>query len=269
MRILTLLMVLLVAPPAQAVVKVLHGAFEQGGFVMAETTPGAKVRLGNEEVPVDETGLFAVGFTRDQKSPARLMVTLPDGTRKKFEWKLKKRTYKVQKITGVDQKYVEPPPEVMARIEADAKKINAAREVFEPLPFLRESFAWPASGTLTGFYGSARWFNGKERSWHKGLDIANVTGTPVYAANGGIVRLALPDSYFNGNVVLIDHGHQIVTLYSHLDSLTVRDGQAVKRGQKIGTIGSTGRSTGPHLHLGLYWRKLPLDPRLLLKGAPQ
>ncbi|MDE0724133.1 MAG: M23 family metallopeptidase [Alphaproteobacteria bacterium] len=128
-----------------------------------------------------------------------------------------------------------------------------------------QSFIQPVEGyRISGVYGSRRVFNGQERSWHKGTDFAAPTGTSVKAPADAVVTLALADSFFNGNLIVLDHGHQVYTIYAHLDKMDVKKGDLVKQGVKIGEVGSTGRSTGPHLHWGLYWRNMALDPNLLL-----
>ncbi|MGH2436417.1 MAG: M23 family metallopeptidase, partial [bacterium] len=102
-------------------------------------------------------------------------------------------------------------------------------------------------------------YQGKPRGWHRGTDFAAPVGTPVYAANHGIVRLAelLPVS---GNAVFIDHGIGIITSYLHLSAIHVRAGQPVQKGDRIGGVGSTGLATGPHLHWALRTNGTLVDP---------
>jgi murein DD-endopeptidase MepM/ murein hydrolase activator NlpD len=120
-------------------------------------------------------------------------------------------------------------------------------------------------GRITGIFGSQRILNGVKKSPHNGLDIAAPEGTSVYAMTDGIVRLTGKNYYYNGNFVFIDHGQGLSSLYLHMSRLNVKDGQIVKKGVKIGEVGTTGRSTGPHLHWSVQWYNKRIDPECLLK----
>lgn len=117
-------------------------------------------------------------------------------------------------------------------------------------------FVWPTSGKISqGF----RWY-------HKAIDIANETGTPILAADSGKVIVAgWPDNVGYGNRVVIDHGNGFVTLYAHMSRIAVTEGQTVARGSVIGYMGSTGRSTGPHLHFEIRLKGVNQDPMAYLK----
>ena len=123
-------------------------------------------------------------------------------------------------------------------------------------------------GRISGVYGSQRILNGKPRSPHNGLDIAVPKGTPVMAAADGIVALVHEDMFYTGKTVMIDHGHGLTSVYIHMDSIRVADGQRVTKGAPIGTVGMTGRATGPHLHWGVTWFGTHLDPALLIAEKP-
>lgn len=249
---------ILCALPAQALE--LSGRFAQGGFIFGRTTPQTTVQIEGKTLTSDEQGYFVYGLSRH--APAEVTVRVEGRTRSII---VEPREYDVQHIKGVKKRHVTPDPKDMKRIRADSRAIKQARSVFEPLAFFNQRFVLPVSGTITGVYGSSRTYNGEERSWHKGLDIATPTGTPISAPADGVVRLALEESFFNGNLIILDHGHQFMTIYAHLDSMAVKAGEKVKQGQHIGAVGTTGRSTGPHLHWGLYWHNVALDPQLLLQ----
>ena len=256
---------LLFSLPVQALE--VTGAFTQGGFLFGQTEPGAKVKVGKLNVPVAKDGQFVVGLGRHAEAEVKVVATLLSGKTKEQVVLIEPRTYKTQHIKGVKKKHVTPmDPKDLAQIKSDKEQILLARAKFAAFDSFKQQFALPVSGTITGVYGSRRTYNGKERNWHKGLDIANKTGTPVYAPADGEVRLALDNSFFNGNLIILDHGHQFITIYAHLDSMDVAAKQQVKQGDLLGKVGTTGRSTGPHLHWGLYWRNMALDPSLLLKG---
>ena len=166
----------------------------------------------------------------------------------------------------VARAYVEPPPEVQSRIQEEAGRTRQILGVFSlprrwRLPMLR-----PVPGEISGAFGLRRVFNGQPRSRHKGLDLRGTAGTPVLAAADGTVALA-EELYFSGNVVYIDHGLGLFSIYAHLSAIDVLPGQQLSRGQAIGRIGSTGRSTGPHLHLGCYVLATAVDPVPLMEAG--
>ena len=127
-------------------------------------------------------------------------------------------------------------------------------------------FVQPVKGIITGVFGSQRVLNGKPKSPHRGLDIANNEGTPVVSTNDGIVILAEPDLYYTGGTIVVDHGYGVKSIYAHLASVDVTLNSKIKKNEVIGTVGSTGRSTGPHLHWGIMVFDTYVDPELLLKN---
>jgi hypothetical protein len=164
----------------------------------------------------------------------------------------------------VPPKFVEPAPEDMERIKAEEQlktKVFAA-SALEPL--WTASFRAPVSAAPTDSFGTRRMFNGKLASIHKGMDFRAATGTPVRAANGGVVVLARP-LYFEGNCVVIDHGLGLFTLYLHLSRISVSEGERVATADRLGLSGATGRVTGPHLHWAVRWQGAYLDPAKLLR----
>lgn len=242
-----------------------QGVLKQGGAVYGTVNPGDKVRVNGEGVPVGPQGRFVYGI--DRYAPMELILTVQRARGQTHSQTLlvEPRTYPTQYVKGVQQKHVTPPAEETARIEQETQQILAARNTFSPSFFLAQGFRWPLENRpTTGVYGSRRFYNGEERSWHKGVDLAAPTGTPVFAPAPGTVVLALPNSFFNGNLLVVDHGHQIFTIYAHLNKMLVKAGDTLATGQTIAEVGTTGRSTGPHLHWGLYWRNMALDPALFI-----
>ena len=124
----------------------------------------------------------------------------------------------------------------------------------------------PVKGRITTEFGVRRVLNGKQRSPHSGVDIAAKVGTPVKASNGGKVLLA-GSLYLSGNTVVVDHGWGMITLYAHLDRIAATKGQLVERGDTVGTVGMTGRATGPHLHFGAFIRGVKVDPLQLIEAT--
>jgi len=267
--IASLALAALFATPARAEVPLaLDGKLVQGALVIARTAPGASVTLDGKPIAIDATGAFALGFTHDAKRVWTLVVKSASGETLTRTLAVAPRKFSVQRIDGIDQKYVEPPPEVMKRIEEEYFLVRKAREAQSAEPFWRTGFIWPAAGRISGVYGSQRIVNGKPLRPHFGVDLAAMPGTPVRAAASGTVTLAHGDLYFSGKTVIIEHGLGVSTLYIHMQELKVATGDKVTQGQVIGTIGTTGRSTGPHLHWGLNWGQEYLDPATIVGPMP-
>ncbi len=170
--------------------------------------------------------------------------------------------YREQHLT-VAPSYVNPGAEALERIRRERSRIGAAIAQFSASPPAGFVLQPPAPGARSDSFGSRRFFNNEPRSPHRGMDISGQRGTPVVAPLAGTV-IERDDFYFTGNAVFVDHGQGLVTLYAHLDSIDVEAGQCVAAGQRLGSIGSTGRVTGPHLHFATYLNGTAVDPRLLL-----
>lgn len=247
----------------------LRGDFIQGGLITGNTVPGSKISLDGKAIEVGRDGLFIFGLGRDAPAEVRLEAVLPDGKRESRTLKVKQRKYRIQRIDGLPRKMVTPSAEALKRIRREGAAIRAARAVFTHETNFKAGFIWPAKGRISGVYGSQRILNGEPRRPHLGIDIAAPTGTPVLATAAGAVMLAEKDLYFTGGTIIIEHGHGLSSVYSHLSRIDVRKGQSVSRGQKIGAVGSTGRSTGPHLDWRINWYQERLDPMLLVGPMPK
>jgi murein DD-endopeptidase MepM/ murein hydrolase activator NlpD len=163
----------------------------------------------------------------------------------------------------VEEKYVQPDPVTLQRIAADKVVKDAAFAHLMSEPLWSGSFRSPVPFTATDSFGTRRMFNGELASVHRGTDFHAPSGTPVLAANDGQVIIARP-MFYEGNLVVIDHGQQFTTLYMHLSKIEVKVGDRVKKGQRLGLSGATGRVTGPHLHLSARWQGEWVDPVVLL-----
>ena len=167
------------------------------------------------------------------------------------------------------QSKVTPDPESLQRINSEKAEMEKARRQSDPLAYFLSGFHWPATGRISGVYGSQRILNGKPRRPHYGTDIAAPEGTPVAAMAAGKVAFVHPGMFFNGKTVLIDHGLGLRSVYIHLSATAVRAGDTVAAGQRIGAIGATGRATGPHLHFALTLEHIQIDPELVLGKMPE
>jgi murein DD-endopeptidase MepM/ murein hydrolase activator NlpD len=247
----------------------LEGVLVQGGLLRGQVAPGSAVWLDGQALRVSLEGRFVFGFDRDAPARAVLAVRRPDGREDRRVLGVARRTYDVQRIDGLPPREVTPSEQDLARIEAEAELIEAAKRRDTEGVGFSQQVAWPALGRISGVYGSQRILNGEPRAPHRGIDVAAPPGTPVGAMASGVVSLAEPDLYFTGGTVMIDHGHGVHSIYVHLQDVLVEVGQEMAQGAILGTVGSSGRATGPHLHWGIYWFDRALDPALLVGPMPE
>jgi len=258
MRILLSLFFLLITTSSFAAT--FQGKFIQGSFILGKTEAGSEVLIDKKKVKITSDGYFAFGLGRDRKND--VVITINE---KKIIKKVFKREYKIQRIDGLEEKKVTPPEEVYERIKRENKWIGEARAINSDLDFFKNKFINPLENAIvTGVYGSQRILNGKPKWPHYGIDFAAEEGTKIKAMLGGVVTLAESDLFYTGGTLIFDHGHGISTLYMHMKTLMVKKGQKVKQGDVIGTVGSTGRSTGAHLDVRLNWFHVRLDPATVL-----
>ena len=244
----------------------LKGSFMQGSFVLGKTEPNSNITIDKKVIKVSKDGYFAFGIGRDRKNNVIIKVK-KDGKIEIIEKKILKKKYRIQKINGLPQKQVTPPKEVYERIKNDNILIGKARSINSDLDFFKNKFIKPINNAIiTGVYGSQRILNGKPRRPHYGLDYAAKEGTPIKAMLDGVVTLAEKDLYFTGGTIIFDHGHGISTLYMHMKDVNVVKGQNILQGEIVGTVGQTGRSTGPHLDIRLNWFDVKLDPETVLSN---
>ncbi len=258
---------LLTLSAAQASVS-LDGEAVQGGLLFGKAPAGSQVLLDGEEWMVSDEGHFVFGFGRDETEARRLEVALPDGETWQQSIEPAEREFDIQRIDGLDQDHVTPPPEVLQRIREDAAATSRARRLRDQRTDWTDGFIWPVEGPITGVYGSQRILNGQPRNPHWGLDIAAPTGTEVRAPAGGRVSLAHPDMYFSGGTLFIDHGHGLVSAFLHLSEILVSEGERIEQGEIIARVGATGRATGPHLDWRMNIGSTRVDPELLLGDPP-
>lgn len=271
----------LATPLAARVPFRVEGPFTPGGLVTVALPPGARdLMVNGAPVPEAAPGVYLVGFGRDETGTVRLSARGSDGTLLATEIPLAPRSFAIQRLPALGTTDTPAPDWVKRRETEIAKTVSAKREAASRTSESggwREPFRQPVSGRITGVYGSQRIYGGLPRNPHWGLDIAAPTGTPVRAPASGIVRLADGPFLIEGNLVLLDHGAGLVSVYIHLHEIRVKPGDRVRAGDVLGTVGSTGRSTGPHLHWGLSLLRpaegqapppeIRLDPALVVRGG--
>ncbi|MDC6482218.1 M23 family metallopeptidase [Pelagibacteraceae bacterium] len=261
-KLLFLIIIFFYLSPIYAVE--LKGDFFQGNLIVGKTEPGSKIYIDNKEIKVSNQGFFAFGLNKNRKNDV-LIKEFKNGTTKNILKKVYKKKYKIQRINGLPSKQVTPPKEVYERIKNDNKLIVKARATDSDLTYFNNKFVVPIENSIiTGVYGSQRILNGIPKSPHYGLDFAAKEGTKIKAMLDGVVTLSENDLYYTGGTVIFDHGHGVSTLYMHMKDIYVKKGQKLKQGQAIGTVGKTGRSTGPHLDIRLNWFGVKLDPASVL-----
>lgn len=241
------------------------GKFLQGSYIVGKTYPNAKVFVDNKSLKVSKNGYFVFGLSKDRKNNVVIKI-VQNGEYKLIEKKVFKRKYNIQRIDGLPKKQVTPPKEVYDRIKNDNKLIGQARSIDSDLVFFKDKFLPPLKKSIiTGVYGSQRILNGLPKNPHYGLDFAAKEGTAIKAMLDGTVTLVEKNMYYTGGTIIFDHGHGVSTLYMHLKDVLVKKGDTIKKGEIIGTVGKTGRSTGAHLDIRLNWFDVKLDPKLVLE----
>ena len=243
----------------------LEGYFIQGGYVKGKTSSKIKIKFENRAVYLDKKNKFILGFGRDYSEVANLKFNIDNKWINK-RLKIKKNKYKIQKIDGLPKKFVSPPKEIYERIIRENKLIAKVRTLNSKIDYTFQDFLLPANGIITGIFGSQRILNGKPRRPHYGIDIAAKKGSKVISPTDAIVRLSEKDLYFTGGTIMLDHGHGITSVYSHLSKVLVKKNDKIQKGDVIGLIGSTGRSTGPHLDWRINWFDQRLDPMMFIKN---
>jgi murein DD-endopeptidase MepM/ murein hydrolase activator NlpD len=246
----------------------LPGSIRQGEMVIGRVPPGSQVLIGERDVRVADDGWFVFGAGRDSTGVQRVEAILPGGRRSSVEVEIEGREWRIERVDGLPQSTVTPDPVLAERIAREQARVIEARKRDDDRTDFLHGFIWPVEGRVSGVYGSQRILNGTPRNPHYGLDVAVPTGTPLKAPAAGVVIFADPDLYLTGGTLTIDHGHGISSTFIHLSRLDRKVGDRVEQGEIVGAVGATGRATGPHMHWGMNWFDVRLDPQLLLPTRP-
>ncbi|MGJ4729585.1 peptidoglycan DD-metalloendopeptidase family protein [Luteimonas sp. SDU101] len=237
----------------------------QGAMVIGKVPPGSRVDYAGRSLRTTGYGTVVFGVGRDTAGPLTVQVTRPDGSSEQARIAVAPRDWPLQRVDGVPPRTVDPPPATAERIRREQARVAEARLRDDARADFARPFLQPVEGRISGRFGRARVYNGKPGAPHSGMDIAAASGTPVRAPAAGIVTFAEADLYLTGGTLLIDHGHGISSNFLHLSRIDVRVGDRVEQGQVVAAVGSTGRSTGPHLHWGMSWFDVRIDPQLVLE----
>ena len=248
----------------------LEGDPIQGGLLWGQVAPGAEVSVDGKPLPVMPDGAFLLGIGRDANTEITLVTEVD--ARCEQVVAIGQRDYRIQRVEGVPQKTVTPPEDVLERIARERALVREAKSMRlerpEFLQSVRSGLSWPATGRISGVYGSQRFYNGTPGSPHYGVDVARPTGHPVVAPGPGVITLAEPDLFYSGGTVILDHGYGLSSSFLHLSEVLVEVGDEVTAGTLLGKVGATGRATGPHLDWRMSWFDQRIDPQLLVPPMP-
>ena len=239
----------------------------QGAMVIGNTHPAAIVEYAGRTLRVTPYGSFVFGIGRDATGEAVLRIKQPATGWIEHRIAITPRDWPIENINGVPPATVNPPKAIAERIEREQARVVAVRSRDDERTGFAQGFIWPVQGRISGRFGNQRVYNGTPKSAHSGMDIAAPTGTPIKAPADGVVTFADPGLYLTGGTVVLDHGHGISSNFLHLSRIDAKVGDMVKQGDIIGAVGATGRATGPHLHWGMNWFDVRIDPLLVLERA--
>jgi len=244
-------------------------ALVPGGIALLELSDykqDTKVFFENKRVAVfpyknDWVAMAGIGLST-KPGDYEFSIKHADGQSETRKINVKYKKYEEQHLTIKNKRKVNPNKEDNKRIAAESKRKKKAKTLFtETTPNV--DFIWPVTGRISSIFGLRRFFNEQERRPHSGLDIAAAEGTPVKAtADGKVIEAG--DFFFSGNMIFIDHGQGVISLYAHLSEINVAPGDTVKQGDIIGKVGQTGRVTGPHLHFAIITNQTTIDPVFML-----
>lgn len=254
-------------PPATRIA--LTGTPIQGGTLIGIAPAGTvDLRFDGQPVPVDADGRFLIAFDRDAAPQASLSARLADGRTLDQALTVAPRAWRIEHV-DVPLRPTKNSEAFLALRKPELEQIAAARAIVTDATGWRQRFIWPRTGRISGLFGSQRIYQGQPGAYHGGVDVAGAPGDPVVAPADGVVILAAGHPFtLEGNLLMIDHGHGLNSAFLHLSRIDVILGQHVLQGQRIGAIGATGRATGPHLHWGMKWNDVRIDPLLLAGPMP-
>lgn len=247
----------------------LEGQAIQGGTMLGNVPAGTtRLTLNGVPVRVASDGRFILAFDRDAGTTASLVAERSDGSRVTQAIAVAPRAWRIERLNSLPR-ISQPSAEFQRRRPGELARINTARAKETGAQGWRQQFLWPVTGRVSGLFGAQRIYRGEPGSYHSGVDVARPTGTPLMAPADGVVILATQSEFtLEGRLLMIDHGMGLNSAFLHMDSIDVREGDAVRRGQRLGTVGSTGRATGPHMHWGMKWGDARIDPLLLAGPMP-
>lgn len=241
----------------------LCGKAMQGEILVGHAQGSTEIKFNDTTITPDENGTFLLALGRDEAPKAHLQIKTSEGT-KNYTLEIGATSWDIQNIKGIPPRKVTPSDSDMRSIEYEQKLVKAAQQTKNLTPMWQSGFVNPLEGRISGEFGGQRIMNGVKKNPHSGQDIAAMEGTPIKSSGDGIVTLSEPGLFYSGNIVIIDHGYGLHTIYAHMKDINVKTGDKIKKGDIIGTVGKTGRATGPHLHWGASVNGIKFNPPSLL-----
>ena len=266
--ILTFLLITLIYSPIYSQEIEVFGNLVPGNIIIVKGNNIQWAWIDSTQLKIDSQQLFVLGFDAKETGSKILKVKHDAGLVTLKNIKLPDQEYKVQKINNKKQQFSATHDSLANRLKKEREIAKNARKKIGKIDtaYYKSGFMKPIKGgIITGVFGSQRILNGVPKNMHNGLDIAVPRGTPVYAMTDGVVNLTTNNFYYAGSYIVLDHGQGLNSMYLHLSQIHVKEGQYVKKGEIIGEVGTTGRSTGPHLHWGVQWYSKRVDPAQILK----
>ena len=234
-----------------------------GGVVEIRLPLSTKNVFFNEiqQLRLDNRAIVALPLTT--KVGDHTIIVQSAKSRTELPFKVIAKTYREQHLTIENQRLVEPLPSDLERIEAESALMQNVYNQFSPMPKRLRPITLPVEGVVTSEFGFRRFFNGQPRNPHSGVDIAAEHGTAVKSPAAGVIRV-VGNFFFNGKPVLVDHGGGFISMLCHLNTVNVRHRQRIEQDSIIGTVGATGRATGPHLHWSVSLQGTRVDPLIFI-----
>ena len=242
-----------------------RAALQQGGFVLLQAPSNiTAMRYNGAALPMDSDGKAFFAFDRDAPLQQSLELTFADGRTATMPISLTAGGWRIERVNAPMKGGAKSSAEFEARRKGELAQINAARSINSGAIGWTQPFIWPVRGRISGLFGSQRVYQGQPGSYHSGVDVAMPTGTIIVAPADGVVTLAATSPFtLEGYLLMIDHGNGLNSAFLHNSALLVTEGQGVRQGDPIAKIGTTGRSSGPHMHWGMKWHSARIDPQLL------
>jgi len=242
----------------------LCGKAAQGEILIGQADGVARIVANSKDLRLTPNGQFLLAFGRDEASPKQFALATTAGDVVPLSIDVAPTKWDVQSLKGVPPRKVTPSDSDLRDIEKEQKLVRAGQAENTEKPYWQAGFIQPVEGRISGNFGGQRIMNGIKKNPHSGMDIAVPEGTEVKASSDGIITVAAADLFYSGNVVIIDHGYGLHTIYAHLKEINVKRGDIVKKGDVIALSGKTGRVTGPHLHWGASYNGTKFNPTSLL-----
>lgn len=242
------------------------GEAKPGTIIFAKADSIKKILFNDKPILFNKDGNFIFGFDKEDEGEFELKIIKKNKKEVTYKYNLTKIEYDKQELS-LSKKMVNPPKKFLSKIKKESAQLKNARKklLHNTKDFYLSGFSFPVKNVrITSQFGLNRILNGQQKNFHNGIDFGGSEGDSIFAIADGIVQFVGKNFYYNGNFILVDHGQGLNSIYLHLSKILVKNNQTVKKGELIGLMGSTGRATGPHLHLGVQWFNKRIDPMTVL-----